>query len=252
MAKFCTYCGKQLEEGTTCDCPQSQAAAQAQSAPQQAAPQPTYAAPNPAAQAIGNGFKSLLTIVNKPMETMQNFLRGENFIVALILVGAQALIAGFFSLALLSDFIDGAKAFFLTLLFSLVLSAVLYGSLFLFTLIFKGKIDAKTLLCVVSIRSVIVIPFMVLGLLLGLASPGLGMSLFVICEIFAMFYLYQAMKISANLPDSKVMFIIPIAIVIVLIVYALIMQGVAKSMIMDMVDSMMGRLSGLSGLGGLY
>ena len=43
MAKFCTKCGKPLEEGEVCSCtqaaPQQQAAPQMQAAPQQQAPQ---------------------------------------------------------------------------------------------------------------------------------------------------------------------------------------------------------------------
>ena len=176
MAKFCTYCGKQLEDGEVCSCttqtaqaPNQQPAQAAPTMQQQTTPYsqaPTQHAPNPTAQAIGSGFKSLLTIVNKPMETLSSFVNAANFIVALILIGAQALVAGFFTLAAMSDLgemINLGKMFFLTLLFSLVLSAVLYGSLFLFTIIFKGKTDAKTLLTVVAIRSVIVIPCMVLG-----------------------------------------------------------------------------------------
>lgn len=266
MAKFCTYCGKPLEDGTICDCEQSKAAqAGSQGTPAQPAqsvPQgtpaspysqtPVYSAPNPAVQSIGTAFKSLLTIVNKPLETLQNFVKGENFIAALILIGAQALIAAFFTLASLSslgDVVNLGKMFGLTLLFSLVLSAVLYGSLFLFTIIFKGKIDAKTLLSVVAVRSVIVIPFMVLGLLIGFASSGIGILLFFIGEAFAFSYIYQAMKLSANLADNKLMFVIPLAIVVILIAYAIIMNGVAKEVIMDAVG---GIFSGLSGLSGLY
>ena len=261
MAKFCTYCGKQLEDGEVCSCttqtaqaPNQQPAQAAPTMQQQTTPYaqaPTQYAPNPTAQAIGSGFKSLLTIVNKPMETLSSFVNAANFIVALILIGAQALVAGFFTLAAMSDLgemINLGKMFFLTLLFSLVLSAVLYGSLFLFTIIFKGKTDAKTLLTVVAIRSVIVIPFMVLGLLLGFASIGLGIGLFLLGEVFAFSYLYHALKVATGLPDNKLMFIIPLAIVVVVIVYAIIMQGVAKDIVKDALGGLLGGLSGLSSL----
>ena len=115
---------------------------------------------------------------------------------------------------------------------------------------FQGKTDAKTLLCVVAIRSVILIPFMVLGLLIGLANVGIGIGLFIICEFFAMFYMYAAMRFASNLPESKVMFVIPIAMTIVLIALVFIMEGVAKSLISDAIGSAFGGVS--SFLGDLY
>lgn len=203
MAKFCVYCGKQLEDGAECDCAQSQVAKQAQAQQQQAqayqqqaqayqqqayqqaqqqqAYQQPYVAPapNPAVQAIGAAFKSLTTIVNKPIESLQAFVKAQNFIAALILIGGQALVAAFFTIALagslkMGEIVNLAAVFFETFAFSLVLSAVLFGMIFLLTIIFKGKTDAKTLFCVVAVRSVIVIPFMVLGLLIGLANAELA------------------------------------------------------------------------------
>ena len=281
MAKFCVYCGKQLEEGAECDCAQAQVAKQAkaqaaqqqaqayqQQAYQQAAQQQAQAyqqaayqqpyvapAPNPAVQAIGAAFKSLATIINKPMESLQGFVKAQNFIAALILIGGQALVAAFFTIALagslkLGEVVNLAGVFFETFGFSLLLSAVLYGVIFLLTIMFQGKTDAKTLLCVVAIRSVILIPFMVLGLLIGLANVGIGIGLFIICEFFAMFYMYAAMRFASNLPESKVMFVIPIAMTIVLIALVFIMEGVAKSLISDAIGSAFGGVS--SFLGDLY
>ncbi len=262
MAKFCMYCGKQLEDGAECDCAQSQVAKQAQAQQQQAqayqqqaqAYQQPYVAPapNPAVQAIGAAFKSLTTIVNKPMESLQAFVKAQNFIAALILIGGQALVAAFFTIALagslkMGEVVNLAAVFFETFAFSLVLSAVLFGMLFLLTIIFKGKTDAKTLLCVVAVRSVIVIPFMVLGLLIGLANAGIGIGLFIICEFFAMFYMYAAMRFASNLPESKLMFVIPIAMTIVLIVLVLIMQGLAKSLISDLIGNTFGGMSSMFG-----
>lgn len=304
MAKFCVYCGKQLEDGAECDCAQSQVAKQAQAyqqqqaqayqqqaqayqqqaqqayqqqaqqqqaqayqqqaqayqqqayqqAQQQQAYQQPYVAPapNPAVQAIGAAFKSLTTIVNKPIESLQAFVKAQNFIAALILIGGQALVAAFFTIALagslkMGEIVNLAAVFFETFAFSLVLSAVLFGMIFLLTIIFKGKTDAKTLLCVVAVRSVIVIPFMVLGLLIGLANAGIGIGLFIICEFFAMFYMYAAMRFASNLPESKLMFVIPIAMTIVLIVLVLIMQGLAKSMISDLIGNAFGGMSSMFG-----
>ena len=306
MAKFCVYCGKQLEDGAECDCAQSQVAKQAQAQQQQAqayqqqaqaaqqqaqaqqqqaqayqqqaqayqqqayqqaqqqqayqqaqqqqAYQQPYVAPapNPAVQAIGAAFKSLTTIVNKPIESLQAFVKAQNFIAALILIGGQALVAAFFTIALagslkIGEIVNLAAVFFETFAFSLVLSAVLFGMIFLLTIIFKGKTDAKTLLCVVAVRSVIVIPFMVLGLLIGLANAGIGIGLFIICEFFAMFYMYAAMRFASNLPESKLMFVIPIAMTIVLIVLVLIMQGLAKSMISDFIGNAFGGMSSMFG-----
>lgn len=240
--------------------PQPQQSAQSQQAsqPQQSVPNQqnyTAPAPNPAVTAMGNAFKSLLTIINKPMESLKGFVKAENFLAALILIGAQALIAAFFSLALagsmqLGEITNLAAIFFETFAFSLVLSAVLFGVMFLMIIIFKGKTDAKSLLCVVAVRSVVTIPFMVLGLLVGLANPALGLGLFIICEFFAMFYMYMGMRFACSLEESRMMFVVPIAMTVVVVVLALIMQGLAKAMISDILGNALGGMSGL--FNGLY
>lgn len=267
MAKYCIYCGKQLEEGTECDCaqaqqgsqtaqPQQNQTAQAGAQPQQnqagAQTQQTYVppAPNPAVTALVDAFKSLLTIVNKPVESLRGFVKADNFIAALILIGAQALIAALFTLVVsasleLGEIVNLVAIFFETFGFSLLLTAVLFGVVFLMVVIFKGKTDAKTLLCVVAVRSVITIPFMVLGLLIGLANAGIGIGLFMVSELFALFYMYVAMRFACTLEESKLMFVLPIAMTIVVFVYVLIFQGIAKSIITDMLGSMMGGFSSL-------
>ena len=239
--------------------PNQQAAQSQQAAPdQQAVPNPqtyTAPAPNPAVTAMGNAFKSLLTIVNKPLESLKGFVKAENFLAALILIGAQAVIAAFFSLALagsmqLGEITNLAAIFFETFAFSLVLSAVLFGVMFLMVIIFKGKTDAKSLLGVFAVRSVITIPFMVLGLLVGLANPALGLGLFIICEFFAMFYMYMGMRFACSLEESRMMFVVPIAMTVVVVVLGLIMQGLAKAMISDILGNALGGMSGL--FNGLY
>lgn len=237
MGKFCIYCGKELEEGKTCDC------AQAQGTTETATQDFTAAS---VGQDIGSTFKSLLTIVNKPGETLKSFIDGANFIVALILIGAQAVFSTLFTLVLCFDLgSELPKVLVEVFFFSILLSGVLYGSLFLLTAIFKGKTDPKKLLCVVAVRSTIVIPFVVLGLLVGIVSMGLGVGLFIIAEVFAFGYVYLAMKTATGLEDTKMIFVVPIAIVVVLIAFYLIAQGVAKDVITGLL------FSGLSGLGGL-
>lgn len=257
MSKFCVYCGKELEEGATCDCPQSQAAAQtattqavAQAAPAQAPTQPVSVAPNPAVQAIGGAFKSLLTILNKPLETMTAYVKKENFIAAIILIVAQAIVGGFFSLAVAGEMVDGVKSFFMTFGFSLLLTVVMYGALFLFALIFKAKPDALNMLCVVSVRSAIIIPFVLIGLLLGLANMGIGLGLFFIGEIFAFVYVVLALKEATKLQDHIAMFVVAFASVVVVIVYAIIMKNVAESLIMDALQDALGGFGSM--LGDLY
>lgn len=123
---FCTYCGKQLQDGEICTCQQNNAAQQTapqNSAPQEAAPQPqadayaqpqpqvTYAQPQPQAAPknkadVGGGFKAIIELFKKtiktPFEAAEEFYRKSDFVASII---AIAMVAGLYMIATMLNFV---------------------------------------------------------------------------------------------------------------------------------------------------
>ena len=92
MAKFCKYCGTQLEDGQVCSCPQAQAelaAPAAAPAPEAAAPVATAA---PAAAPAGNGF------VKKLLDTLKAYWKAPKEAAAAVAEDKQGMaVAGVFA-----------------------------------------------------------------------------------------------------------------------------------------------------------
>lgn len=114
---FCTYCGKQLQDGEICTCQQNNAAQQTapqNSAPQEAAPQPqadAYAQPQPQAEPknkadVGGGFKAIIELFKKtiktPFEAAEEFYRKSDFVASII---AIAMVAGLYMIATMLNFV---------------------------------------------------------------------------------------------------------------------------------------------------
>lgn len=122
---FCTYCGKQLQDGEVCTCQQNAAAQQTgtQSASvQEGAAQPqadAYVQPQPQVNAyaqpqaepknkadVGGGFKALLELFKKtiktPFEAAEEFYRKSDLVASII---AIAMIAGLYTIATMLNFV---------------------------------------------------------------------------------------------------------------------------------------------------
>ena len=91
MANFCQYCGKPLQDGESCSCPQAQAEAAQQEGYQQP-PQP--AAPNPVVLAFRKLLPYLKSYVKAPMSTAQDLMAQKDVTFAGVLLGVQADAAG--------------------------------------------------------------------------------------------------------------------------------------------------------------
>ena len=120
MAKFCKYCGTQLNDDQICACPQAQAeAAAAQKAyqqpqqvyqpqqPQQAYQQPQAAPAAPAAPSpIATAFKNLIPFLKayfqSPVNAARSVVAQNDFLLAIILLLIQAISVGLMIFSLMS------------------------------------------------------------------------------------------------------------------------------------------------------
>ncbi len=191
MAKFCKFCGKQLEEGEVCACTQN-------TQPQAEVPQAPAAAPVQAAQTSSisaDEIKSQLTgfwamfkeFVKKPVSVGKSLINKCDFKSALFYIGAQAvlvallmiILAGKFNSAISKSVFPLFKIFLVSLVSSFGFSCILAAVLMLIIKLFKGNTNYKYMLCASSVNSLTCIPFILLAILVSFVTPikadiGLG------------------------------------------------------------------------------
>lgn len=103
MAKFCTKCGKQLEEGQVCDCQSS------------VIPSQTVSVTNTSSKIdvkeslmdCVNVFKKVFT---KPVEAIKEFVCDNKFIAGIIMIVVAAISAGIYKIATLKNMYSSSNA----------------------------------------------------------------------------------------------------------------------------------------------
>ena len=127
MAAFCKYCGKSLQDGEICSCPQAQAEAaqmyQSQQQPQQPPqgdyqqpqqPFPSYpqppqqpAGPNPVVAALQKILPYLKSYVSAPISAAQDLVARKDMVFAAVLLCIQIIAGGLLPISLVSAYLNG-------------------------------------------------------------------------------------------------------------------------------------------------
>lgn len=244
MAKFCVYCGKALEEGQVCDC-------------QPVGKGPDIPVLNPTFQSnqqyeqqfqvvkekSSAYLKQLagvfLSVLKQPADTIKGFAGSGNIAIAFGLIVIQAILVGLFGLAcaikINNNFFDDLDmavslvvAFFVTALVSFCASCLLAGILLLLVKVFKGQTDIKKMLCVVSVRSIALIPLIVLSVVVVLIYWQGGYLLFSGAEILGLAFLIQGLKGATVLDDNKAPYVLFLSFLVFSIAYAIIVRLIYK------------------------
>lgn len=177
---FCRYCGRKLAEGETCSC-RSQASAAA-SIP--------FTQRKVSALSL---WKEYLSLLKAPASQSVSYVRSGNIVSSLLFFLMHAICSGLFAVLCIGKInslinlggslteslvLSKASAFFLTLVYSLLLS----GILTLLTLaggkLLRGDLRPQQALCLTSLRSVISIPIALLSCLFFFLNIPAGIILF--------------------------------------------------------------------------
>lgn len=233
MGNFCTNCGRPLKEGEVCNCAREEAnqpQPQAEAQPQPQAPVPPKA-PGQSTAALKAGLQNLLTAVKtifkNPEEAAATLGKEENWLMAILLIAAQAVLSGLFSLATVGigfavfSFRGGDLAilFFFTVICSLLLSAAMLGLYLCFGKAFKGKLTAKSALAVIGNRCFITIPLTVVAILFTMLHALFGIILFTAGEFFALLLLFITIQKSFGISVNKAFWVVGLTAVIIFVLF---------------------------------
>ena len=185
MAKFCRFCGKELEEGMTCDCNQAQGQAQPTVPPQ------NFSNNNFDFKKEANGVWQILkNMFKKPETTSVELTKSSDTKQAMILIGVQSLLTAILMCVMAGQInslfdmggglIDSMKlnilkVFLVSFICSSAMAAAVAGILLGVVKIFKGNATYQQTLCVSSANSIALMPFIALAVVYGLVF---GVELF--------------------------------------------------------------------------
>lgn len=197
-------------------------------------------------EAAKNVFSSILGVLTHPVTGGGAFVQGGNKIVALILMGIQAVFSCIFSLVMIGKInslislvtlgssafpkFSGIKAFFITLLFSVIFSALMTGLIFIGTKITKIRASLDQVLALSSVRSIAAIPMSVLAIILGFINPTIGFALFFGSILLAALFLEGAIRGLENAQHDKATYVVFGVIVIFVLLFLLIGTKLALGM----------------------
>ncbi len=247
MAKFCTKCGKPLEEGKACDCARQITAETQENIQQQ--PQAEYVSNEEQfqkTQQAVSGFLArvggaFLNVIKHPVTAGRTMILTGDYQVGVALIVLQGIFSAIFGavaagklysmynglLGGMMSLLGGSsgesvkmpygKIIIGTMLISIALSFVLALLLMLGNMIIKNNLSYKQMLAAVGSRSCVAVISALVGILFYLINPGIGLLIFCVGNIWGFFIILQAMPISDEGMRDK----LPTIIILVYIVFAI-------------------------------
>ena len=238
MAKFCTKCGKKLEDGKPCDCCKEEVKKEV------------------VVESKTNGFdfnkcvNSYIEMVKgifvKPIDTIKKFATSSNFVLGLIALAINCIVSGIFlyciakeSINLISSFTGGYSSllamsssidvpFMKTFLYGILFMAVGFSvtALMIYVMagvIFKDKIDMKKAFSLVGVCSVFTTVTTIVSIILNYISIKLMMVVLLISGIFYLTHLYQGVQETTEVDKNKLayVFVPAISVATFVVVYVL-------------------------------
>ena len=224
MAKFCTKCGKKLEDGQVCDCTKtvSQSASQA----------------NTGSQSTGNidfnrGLNDYLDIIKgiftKPADTIKKYAQSNKVLLGIVAMIINCLVSGLFFYFFCKEALGGLMSLFMGGYSSLLSSSyeIPFGRCFLMGIVFmafwftvcafvillianpilKDKMDIKKAFALVGSCSVFTTLTTILAIICSFISIPITIAVLLIGAGFYLTHLYQGLSDITNIDKNKLVYV---------------------------------------------
>ncbi len=209
-------------------------------------------------------FNTALNVWKKPVTAGKEYVMSGKFTLAIGYLLVQAVLAVILgmvfearsSLANLAEFAGSSvgvtyvKVFFGTLFLSAIFSIMLAGLLLGFNLIAKNNMTFKNALCLVSVRSIVIAPAMVVALIIILINPLWGGVFSLIINIWGFIAIVKALPVVSEQSDNLLVHLVTAAILIFVIIALIIMFTIGLECycpgVVSEIKSALGMFSGSS------
>lgn len=216
MAKFCTNCGKPLEEGKVCDCKKNAEKKEIEQS---------------ANSIVEDYFHTFLEIVKgiftKPVTTIKEYSTKENFGFACIALLVNAIISGLFMYCYVKEGTNAVGSIFgygslvtaninvsfveillQGMLFMLVGFVVSAGMIYLLAgPLFKSNMDFKKVISLTGVCSIFTLITTLIAIIFVFISMKLATILLLVAGAFYFTYLYHGMTEISNLDKNKMAYV---------------------------------------------
>lgn len=197
---------------------------------------------------------TFINIVKNPIQTGKNMIAFADMQVIVSLIILQAVFSGFFSIAVMAK-ISGismgyikmpiARGFFVTVIFSSLLSFVLAALLLGGNLIIKNAVTYKQMLACVAVKSVLLVLTSLVSIIVFLLIPSAGFFFFYTGSLWGMIAIALVMPKYVDGKEDKLVLIQFLSAILFLICFIIFAQMCWKAYIPDSVGSMMDGLDSL-------
>lgn len=278
MSKFCTKCGRPLQEGEVCTCQNEQVSQQTTQNGQAQFQQPInqqQVPPSGFSLYIKRFWDVATKTMKSPASMLRTFVKANDFKLGLGFIGVNAAIFSLFivilfgkvnsiilsltnlfgrlsSMGLESAMGMGSslsfplfKIFLVTFVLSFGGACVLAALLLFFTkVIFKFNADYKQMLCVASSKSLASIPFSLVACLFAFVMPTWSIFIVSFGALLGYFYVAAAIKGAGIVDEDKLTYILFLSFAAMVIVTAIVMQVSYKMYLPSVVSDGLGVLKG--------
>lgn len=231
MAKFCTWCGKPLEDGKPCDCEQNQI--------QQSQPEKTNAS-----NLVNDYFDIVKGMFKAPVKTLKKYANQENFNLALISIGINAILFGIMvhfmlnailktigiSMDSITNLLESAKTQLATYGMNLsidtnfglkagiamgVISFVIVGIIYLMhSVVYKKQIDAKKIVSMVGVSEVFFSIGILITIIISFINSYLAMIVLLFFSLCFFIHIHQGIIEISSLDQNQLVYTITTALLI--------------------------------------
>ena len=175
---FCRYCGRELQEGEVCSCRDQGETPKTEVAD---------AVSIQGKQIAGEAWKDFIRLLKSPASYAGSYVKSGNMVTAILFLVLQAICSSIFAVLCIGKIngliglggsmteslkFSSVGAFFLTLLYSILLSVALTALYLGGSKLLRGELSIRQALSAVSVRSVILVPVKLAGCLLFSENRG--------------------------------------------------------------------------------
>ena len=223
MAKFCTKCGKPLEEGKTCEC-------------------------STVVKTTTNGlFAECLEIVKsflkKPIDTLEENVDDSKFNSSLIMIGLNAIAVGLFVLVLVKELLGSimglmmgsygslmglgsaqmeipyVKIFFIVFVVAIVVTLLIaLCSYLLAEKLFKGNATIKGMVTLFGFSSIISTVTLLAASILSFVNITIGIIVYTAGSLLNTYYNYKGLEFACNVDRNKLGYVLMPSVLVVSLV----------------------------------
>lgn len=227
MAKYCIQCGAPLEEGKCPRCTNEKKVVE------------------PLEKYKDTVLDSFIGIYKKPIDTMKSFIRKENFILSLILLGISGFLLALFTTFFIGHTASMTSSFFMgqvepTFHFSFYLSVSIKALLVIYLIytlvacllyfisdkVFKGESSLEKMFCLLGSMTFILIPATILYFISMYISFSLLFLVILATSVMIVFNLYEGLSIASKIKSNYKGYTFLITIMILILLFLYIIPGI--------------------------